>query len=141
LRVGDRAKSRVRALHFLPVAVAVAVAEQRLPKGHEPPRGARLTTQPVALLLCEGLRTLNAASVAGFRYFIAVEAFKQYVELEVLGEVEAAQRPGCLPPPHDDTLALIAEVPLAYAPRYDTFVASHVMDELIYRPVNSAGEG
>jgi hypothetical protein len=44
-------------------------------------------SQPVALLLNESPETLAAASAAGLRYFVSVEAFKRYVEKEVLGIV------------------------------------------------------
>ena len=41
-------------------------------------------SEPVAVLMGEGPETLNAANVAGFRYFVDVPAFKHYVEHDVL---------------------------------------------------------
>ena len=41
-------------------------------------------SEPVAVLMGEGPETLNAANVAGFRYFVDVAAFKHYVEQDVL---------------------------------------------------------
>jgi len=46
-------------------------------------------SQPVAVLLNETAETLAIASRAGFRCFTAVDDFKQYVEREILGVVEA----------------------------------------------------
>jgi hypothetical protein len=43
-------------------------------------------SQPVALLLNESNETLALASQAGFRCFTTVDAFKQYVESEILVE-------------------------------------------------------
>jgi hypothetical protein len=42
-------------------------------------------SQPVAVLLNESNETLAVASQAGFRCFTAVEEFKRYVEVEILG--------------------------------------------------------
>ena len=42
-------------------------------------------SQPVAALLNESNETLAVASQAGFRCFTAVEEFKRYVEVEILG--------------------------------------------------------
>jgi hypothetical protein len=41
-------------------------------------------SQPVALLIDEGPVTYSLANAAGFRYFTSVEAFKAYVQREVL---------------------------------------------------------
>ena len=43
-------------------------------------------TQPVAVLLNEPAQVLDAAGSAGFRCFTSTEAFKRYVEAEILGE-------------------------------------------------------
>ena len=48
-------------------------------------------SQPVAVLLNEGTETLAAASAEGFRYFTSVDAFKRYVEREVLGETMSGE--------------------------------------------------
>lgn len=47
-------------------------------------------TQPVALLLDEDKRTMNAAQRADFRYFTSVEALKQYATHEILALEEKA---------------------------------------------------
>ena len=41
-------------------------------------------SEPVALLIDEPDETHNVANRAGFRYFIDVDAFKEYVEREIL---------------------------------------------------------
>lgn len=41
-------------------------------------------SQPVALLLDEGRKTLEQASRAGYRFFTDVEGFREYVEREIL---------------------------------------------------------
>jgi hypothetical protein len=41
-------------------------------------------SQPVALLLDEGEDTEQAANNAGFRYFTSIDAFRHYVEHEIL---------------------------------------------------------
>ena len=46
-------------------------------------------SQPVAMLLNEGVETLALASSAGFRCFTDTESFKAYLVREVLGEVVA----------------------------------------------------
>jgi hypothetical protein len=47
-------------------------------------------SQPVAVLLNEGLETISIASQAGFRCFTAVEEFQCYVNREILAETELA---------------------------------------------------
>ena len=47
-------------------------------------------SQPVAVLLNEGVDTLGLASAAGFRCFTDVQGFKAYLSREVLGEVLAS---------------------------------------------------
>jgi hypothetical protein len=44
-------------------------------------------SQPVALLIDEGKEVEEAANRAGYRYFTNIEAFKQYVQLEILATV------------------------------------------------------
>ena len=46
-------------------------------------------SEPVAILIGEGPETLNAANIAGFRYFVDMAAFKHYVEHDVLALEEA----------------------------------------------------
>ncbi|MCY4311205.1 MAG: DUF262 domain-containing protein [Rhodospirillaceae bacterium] len=41
-------------------------------------------SEPVAVLISEGPDTLNAANIAGYRYFTDVTAFKHYVQHDVL---------------------------------------------------------
>jgi hypothetical protein len=48
-------------------------------------------SEPVAVLLGEGRVTLKAANSAGYRYFTDIEAFKDYVETEILAAQEAGQ--------------------------------------------------
>jgi len=43
-------------------------------------------TQPAAVLLNETAQVIDAAGSAGFRCFRSTEAFKRYVEAEILGE-------------------------------------------------------
>lgn len=43
-------------------------------------------SQPVALLIDEGEETIEAANRAGFRWFTDIDAFRAYVEAEILGE-------------------------------------------------------
>ena len=45
-------------------------------------------SQPVAVLIDEGPDVEAAASQAGFRFFTSVESFRQYVEREILAEVD-----------------------------------------------------
>jgi len=45
-------------------------------------------SQPVAVLLNEGNETLAIAGQAGFRFFTSVSGFQEYVEREILGELE-----------------------------------------------------
>ena len=47
-------------------------------------------SQPVAVLLNEERQTLALASQAGFRCFTAIDEFKRYVTVEILGEGTAA---------------------------------------------------
>ena len=46
-------------------------------------------SEPVAVLIREGSETLNAANVAGYRYFTDVAMFQHYVQHDVLGLEEA----------------------------------------------------
>jgi len=46
-------------------------------------------SDPVALLLNEGLETIEAVNNAGFKYYTSVEEFKNYVEEEILSLEEA----------------------------------------------------
>ncbi|MBV5327148.1 MAG: hypothetical protein JZU65_05835, partial [Chlorobium sp.] len=48
-------------------------------------------SQPVAVLLNEGLETISIASQAGFRCFTAVEEFQCYVNREILAETEVGE--------------------------------------------------
>lgn len=67
-----------------PVAILDLAWPQGLQEGY---------SQPVALLLNEGAETLAAANAHGFRYFVTVGAFKQYVVNEMgLGAEEEALR-------------------------------------------------
>jgi hypothetical protein len=47
-------------------------------------------SQPIALLLDEDQETEQVANSLGFRFFTTVEAFKTYVEVEILGEEPVA---------------------------------------------------
>lgn len=44
-------------------------------------------SQPVAVLIDEDIETIEAASLAGFRCFTEIEAFKHHVERDVLADV------------------------------------------------------
>jgi hypothetical protein len=64
----------------------IAILDLAWPSGLQP----RLS-EPVAVLLGEGQETLKAANSAGYRYFTDIEAFKSYVEAEILAGQEAGQ--------------------------------------------------
>lgn len=57
----------------------VAVLDLAWPHGLQ-----RGLSEPVAVLLGEGARTLAAANNAGYRYFTGTEPFQEYVEKEIL---------------------------------------------------------
>jgi hypothetical protein len=48
-------------------------------------------SQPVALLIDEGRETEEAANGAGYRYFTDIDAFKTYVQQEILVMQDAGQ--------------------------------------------------
>ena len=48
-------------------------------------------SQPVAVLLNEGVEMISVASQAGFRCFTSVEEFQSYVNREILVETEMAE--------------------------------------------------